>query len=92
MEYVVYILYSKVHNKIYIGFTSDLVSRFKSHNKLGKKGWTIKYRPWEVIYCDFFDGKIQAQAREKQLKGAKCRESMRAKINTEYTVTRYISF
>ena len=92
MEYVVYILYSKAHNKIYIGFTSDLVNRFQSHNKLGKKGWTIKYRPWELIYCDFFDSKIQALAREKQLKGAKSRESIRAKINTEYAVPGYISF
>ena len=92
MEYIVYILYSKAHNKIYIGFTSDLVNRFQSHNKLGKKGWTIKYRPWELIYCDFLDSKIQALAREKQLKGAKSRESIRAKINTEYAVTGYISF
>ena len=43
--YVVYILYSAKYNKIYIGYTSNLRARLVSHNELGKKGWTIKYRP-----------------------------------------------
>ena len=91
MEYVVYILYSKHYDKIYIGFTSDLISRFHSHNALGKKGWSIKFRPWEVIYCDFFEEKIRAIDHEKQLKGAKSRESIRSKIKTEYISVGFIS-
>jgi len=91
MEYVVYILYSKAHDKIYIGFTADLVNRFLSHNELGKKGWTIKYRPWEVIYCAFFEEKILAIAREKQLKGAKAREWLRLKTKKEYPSVGFIS-
>ncbi|MGL2988410.1 GIY-YIG nuclease family protein [Flavobacterium sp. RSSA_27] len=42
-EFVVYILYSKKFNKNYIGFTSNLIERFKSHNVLGTKGYTIKF-------------------------------------------------
>ena len=80
MEYVVYILYSKTHDKIYIGFTSDLINRFHSHNELGKKGWTTKYRPWEVIYCEFFEKKSDAMNRESRLKGAKAREWIRSKV------------
>ncbi|GEM_PF-2774745 len=56
MEYVVYVLYSIRYDKIYIGYTSNLIERFKSHNVLGKKGWTIRFRPWQVVnaenYCD----------------------------------------
>jgi len=47
--YTVYVLYSFSYDKIYIGYTSNLIDRFRSHNKLGKKGWTLRYRPWVVF-------------------------------------------
>jgi putative endonuclease len=56
-EFVVYILYSKKFNKNYTSFTSNLIERFKSHNVLASKGYTIKFRPWEVIYVEFFISK-----------------------------------
>ena len=56
-EFVVYILFSKVYDKTYVGFTSNLTERFKSHNYLSKKGYTIKYRPWTVVYVEFFTTK-----------------------------------
>lgn len=37
-EFVVYILFSEKHNKTYVGFTSNLIERFKSHNLLAIKG------------------------------------------------------
>ncbi|MGJ1269095.1 GIY-YIG nuclease family protein [Sphingobacterium spiritivorum] len=43
--FTVYVLYSGVYDKIYIGMTSDLPGRLLSHNELGTKGWTIRYRP-----------------------------------------------
>ena len=70
----VYVLYSPGFSKIYIGFTSDLNQRIKSHNELGKKGWTVKFRPWILVHCDEFSDKSKALSREKELKGAKGRE------------------
>ena len=67
-EFVVYILFSEKYNKTYVGFTSNLIGRFKSHNILGTKGYTIKYRPWEVIYVEFFNLKVEALKKEKFLK------------------------
>ncbi|MDZ7807919.1 MAG: GIY-YIG nuclease family protein [Gracilimonas sp.] len=72
--FTVYALYSPSHQKIYIGYTSDLEQRLLSHNSLGKKGWTIKYRPWKLAYTEEFDTKKEAMRREKQLKSAKGRE------------------
>ena len=72
--YTVYVLYSVDFNKIYIGYTSDLEARIKSHNTLSKKGWTVKFRPWELIYTEIFTGKAEAMARERSLKSAKGRE------------------
>ena len=72
--FTVYVLYSKSFEKIYIGFTSDTEARFKSHNELATRGWTIRYRPWEILYTEKFETKINAIKREKELKSAKGRE------------------
>ena len=73
-EFVVYILYSKKFNKNYTGFTSNLIERFKSHNSLGIKGYTLKFRPWEVVYLEFHSCKSDAMNREKYFKSGIGRE------------------
>ena len=78
--FIVYALYSSNYNKIYIGYTSNLVERYKSHNELSKKGWTIKYRPWIIIHQESFENKLEAILREKQLKSASDRNFIRSKI------------
>ncbi|RZT92367.1 putative endonuclease [Ancylomarina subtilis] len=82
--YTVYIIYSRAFNKIYIGCTSNLEARFKSHNELGIKGWTIKFRPWIIVHTEEFESKREALDREKQLKGAKGREWIRKEIIPKY--------
>jgi len=72
--YKVYILYSIKFNKIYIGYTSNLEQRLLSHNELGKKGWTIKYRPWSLIHQEDYQTKEEALLREKNLKSVQGRE------------------
>lgn len=71
--FTVYVLYSIKYNKIYIGYTSDLRERLISHNELGKKGWTIKFRPWVLVYSEQLGTKEAAMSRERQLKSAKGR-------------------
>ncbi len=66
--FVVYVLYSVKHQKIYIGYTSALIDRFHSHNKFSTKGYTLKYRPWIVVHVEFFESKIAAIKREKEIK------------------------
>ena len=75
--FTVYVLYSEKYNKLYIGFTSDLNSRFLSHNQLATKGFTVKYRPWKIIHTEEFESKQEAMLREKQLKQGKGREWIR---------------
>ena len=71
--FTVYVLHSPTSDKIYIGFTSDLENRLRSHNIFASKGWTIKFRPWILIYTESFTTKTEAMKREKNLKGAKGR-------------------
>ena len=78
--FTVYVLFSPSHMKIYIGFTSNLEQRLLSHNELGKKGFTLKYRPWEVIHTETFETKKEAMQREKSLKTAAGRRFIWDKI------------
>ena len=78
--FVVYALYSKTFDKIYIGFTSNLEERFRSHNELSKKGWTINFRPWQIIYQERLSSKAEAMKREKELKTATGRKFIRSLI------------
>jgi putative endonuclease len=71
--FTVYVLYSTNYNKIYIGYTANLQSRMLSHNQLATKGYTIKFRPWELIHQETFDNKGEAMRREKELKSQKGR-------------------
>ncbi|MDR9414728.1 MAG: GIY-YIG nuclease family protein [Gracilimonas sp.] len=82
--FTVYALYSPKYDKIYVGYTSNLEQRLLSHNKLGKKGWTIKYRPWEVVFTEEFETKKEAMKREKQLKSAKGRQYVWEQVNQKY--------
>ncbi len=72
--FTVYVLYSKKFNKIYIGYTSNLEQRLLSHNKLAKKGYTIRFRPWIIAFTEEFQTKREAMRREKALKGGQGRE------------------
>jgi putative endonuclease len=78
--FTVYVLYSKDYDKIYIGFTANLEQRFLSHNKLGKKGWTIKFRPWEIVYTEEISEKSVALKREKELKSSRGRNWIRTTL------------
>ncbi len=78
--FVAYALYSPKFDKIYIGYTSDLVDRIKSHNFHSPKGFTKNFRPWIVIYVDFFETKSAAMKREKELKSSKGRDFVRKQI------------
>jgi putative endonuclease len=78
--FTVYVLHSEKFDKIYIGFTSYLESRMNSHNQLATKGYTIKYRPWKVIYTEEFSDKASAMKREKELKSSNGRAFIRSLI------------
>lgn len=89
--YTVYILYSEKHKKKYIGYTSNLIERFKSHNVLGTKGYTLKYRPWKFLHTEFFEDKTEAIKRENQLKGGQGREWINSQLIPFYQNVGFIS-
>jgi len=79
-EFLVYILYSRKFDRTYVGFTTDLINRFHSHNHFSKKGYTVKFRPWEVVHVEFFKTKQEALSRELWLKSGVGREWLHAHV------------
>ena len=76
-EFAVYVLYSESADRIYIGYSSNSVERFKWHNELSTKGHTTRYRPWKMIHVEFFGTKQFAMKRERALKGGQGRQWLR---------------
>lgn len=66
MHYV-YVLLSQKDKSFYIGYTSDLKSRLKSHNE--GKNKSTKYKiPYKLIFYEAFLDRIDAKHREIYLK------------------------
>ena len=68
-KYFVYALRSKVDGRIYVGFSSNLERRLKEHNS-GKTKSTKGYVPWELIYWEEANSRIEARKREIYFKNA----------------------
>jgi putative endonuclease len=72
MPFFIYILYSLIKDKFYIGFTSNLEERITRHNQKSK-GFTGNTNDWKIIYSECYSTKYEAMAREKQIKSWKSR-------------------
>ncbi len=83
MEYVVYILASEKTLKLYKGYTSNLIERFKSHNELSRTGWTVRFRPWRVVFVRFFTSKKEAIDFEKYLKTGAGRDWIKRNVEID---------
>ena len=65
--YYTYILESLKDNSLYIGYTSNLKNRFKSHNS-GKNKSTKPHIPYKLIHFEGFLNRVDAKRREIYLK------------------------
>lgn len=77
--YYVYVLYSKILNKFYIGSTEDLKKRLVEH-KSGSTYTTYRMRGFKLVYYESCVNKKDATAREKQLKTGYGRQYLRHRL------------
>ena len=76
MPYTVYIIYSSTADKFYIGFTGDEVQeRLRKHNS-NHKGFTGRFKDWQIVYTEIFTTKQDAMLREKEIKSWKSRSKI----------------
>ncbi|MDD5710885.1 MAG: GIY-YIG nuclease family protein [Candidatus Colwellbacteria bacterium] len=67
--YNLYILQSLTSGRTYTGITDNLERRLKEHNA-GRHPYTKRYLPWEIIYTELLNSRIEARGREKYFKSA----------------------
>ncbi|MDH7476024.1 MAG: GIY-YIG nuclease family protein [Microgenomates group bacterium] len=77
--FVIYALYNKRANKIYIGQSNNIDERIKLHNKkIFKNSFTSRFKgKWETIYKEEVETRQEALKREKQLKSYQGRKFIR---------------
>lgn len=81
--YYVYILKSKLKDFIYIGFSEDLKTRVKTHNK-GKNISTKPYIPLELIHYEAYKNIKDAKRREVYLKSNKGRTTLQTMLKVYF--------
>ncbi|MFO7843700.1 MAG: GIY-YIG nuclease family protein [Bacteroidales bacterium] len=74
--FYVYILYSDKFNRFYTGFTKDIKQRLKEHNA-GQTKSTKPYRPWQLIFQEVCETRMEARKREKYYKSGTGREKIK---------------
>jgi len=80
--YYLYILQSKIDNRLYKGITENLRKRFKDHNS-GKVKSTKPYRPWILIYYEAHRNKIWAEKSKLFYKTNQGRRQLKKKLGFE---------
>jgi putative endonuclease len=79
LEYFLYILRSVPSQIYYIGSSDDPKRRLQFHNTI-ERGFTARYRPWEIVFTKEFSTKTDALRAEKKVKSWKNREMIRKLI------------
>ena len=78
--YFVYIIYSAIKDKYYIGSCEDIEKRLIKHNT-NHASFTGKTGDWTVKWVEEHPNKIDALKREKQIKAWKSRKMIEKLIN-----------
>ena len=67
-NYYVYIMASKYHGTLYIGYTTDLLARVNAHKNDLVDGFTKRYGTHLLVHYEICESKEGALCREKSLK------------------------
>ncbi len=75
--YYIYAIRSLVRNYLYVGMTNDLERRIKEHNN-GENRSAKAYKPFELIYKETFNSRLEARKREKYFKSGVGKEFLKS--------------
>lgn len=67
-NYYVYILTNRRNELLYIGMTGNLHERITKHKSGNAAPFTTKYKINKLVFFEFYNDKVSALKREKQLK------------------------
>ena len=83
MPYNVYILYSSIRDRYYVGHTGDdLQERLRKHNS-NHKGFSGGVGDWIIVYTEIYPTKTAAYQREREIKAWKSRKKVESLLSTK---------
>lgn len=86
--FYVYVLKLLKDNSLYVGYSSNLKQRIKSHKD--GKNFSTKYKlPLELIFYEAYKEKSDAKRRENYLKTTKGKTTLRAMLNDYFKSSDY---
>ena len=85
MGYFLYILKSKSIDKYYVGISQNPKLRLEYHNTI-ERGFTSRYRPWEIVYKQEFNSKKEASAIEQKIKAWKSKRMIERIVNGDIII------
>jgi len=80
-KFYVYVLKSLKNGRFYTGSTNNLKRRLFEHN-IGQTKYTKGAGPFELIYKEVYNTRLEANRREKFLKTGKERELLKQILGT----------
>ena len=84
MQFKVYILYSRMKDRYYIGHSGDdLTERLRKHNS-NHKGFTGGVGDWSIVFTEDYTSKSDAYKRELEIKSWKSRKRIEKLIGSEH--------
>jgi len=78
----VYILYSLITDRYYVGQTANLEDRLLRHNQ-GRSKYTKSGIPWNLVFKKQFKSRSEAALFEMKLKSSKSREELQSYIESD---------
>ncbi len=89
MNYYLYILQSQVKETFYVGSSDEPKRRVKYHNG-ESKGYTRRFRPWNLVYEYGFDTKQEALKAERKVKSLKSKKMIKLLIEGKINIHDYL--
>ena len=84
MQFKVYILYSRLKDRYYIGHSGDdLIERLRKHNS-DHKGFTGGVGDWIIVFTENYISKSDAYKRELEIKSWKSRKRVEKLIGSDH--------
>lgn len=68
MTYKVFVLYSSIHDKLFVGYTESLTDFMITINVMESDNPLYEFRPWTLIHMELFLEEEEAMIREGFLK------------------------
>ena len=85
MPSYLYILQSIPSGKFYVGVSDNPERRLIYHNSL-EKGFTSRYRPWEIKFTKAYPTKFEAMNMERKIKSWKSKIMIERVISGEINI------